>query len=479
MYNNFRGPVYSDSSWPTYAAERERVPRKVILRKGSNGLGFNIIGGEDDEGIFVSFLLAGGAADLSGEIRRGDQLLFVNGRDLQHSSHSEAVTVLKQSGETVEIICLHQPEDYFHLESKRQLIQEQVMDVQQIPCGTLKTTQKRTFYIRTLFDYDPRHDSGLPSRGISFRHGDILQVTNASDDEWWQARKLTGDIAEDGLGIIPGRKRVERRERSRMKNVKFVGKDSESTGALTTEKKKRQLFGRRLLFTRTKDRSRSDSSVVTSEQSRVLDKGSSEEPVVSSYEAVVRQELKYIRPVIILGPLGERFMEDLVSELPEKFAISVTHTSRPKRDHEVDGQEYRFMSSRDQRDCDVQDAGLVNDHFSGTNIEAVRNIAEMGKHSLLNFSGNAVKRLQTHGFYPIVIFIKPRCIESIMEWNKRMPADEARTVFEQALKQEIDFRQYFTAILSGDAVDDLYRRAKDVIQLHSIPTAWIPSKELL
>jgi len=60
---------------------------------------------------------------------------------------------------------------------------------------------------RTLFDYDPRHDSGLPSRGISFRHGDILQVTNASDDEWWQARKLTGDIAEDGLGIIPGRKR--------------------------------------------------------------------------------------------------------------------------------------------------------------------------------------------------------------------------------------------------------------------------------
>jgi len=54
-----------------------------------------------------------------------------------------------------------------------------------------------------------------------------------------------------------------------------------------------------------------------------------------------------------------------------------TDTSRPKRDHEVDGQEYRFMSSRDQRDCDVQDAGLVNDHFSGTNIEAVRNIAEM------------------------------------------------------------------------------------------------------
>ena len=54
-----------------------RDPRKVTLKKGSTGLGFNIVGGEDGEGIFVSFILAGGPADLSGEIRRGDQILSV------------------------------------------------------------------------------------------------------------------------------------------------------------------------------------------------------------------------------------------------------------------------------------------------------------------------------------------------------------------------------------------------------------------
>ena len=47
------------------------------MKKGSMGLGFNIVGGEDGEGIFVSFILAGGAADLSGELRRGDQLVSV------------------------------------------------------------------------------------------------------------------------------------------------------------------------------------------------------------------------------------------------------------------------------------------------------------------------------------------------------------------------------------------------------------------
>lgn len=58
-----------------------REPRDVVLHKGSTGLGFNIVGGEDGEGIFVSFILAGGPADLSGELRRGDQILSV--RDTQ------------------------------------------------------------------------------------------------------------------------------------------------------------------------------------------------------------------------------------------------------------------------------------------------------------------------------------------------------------------------------------------------------------
>jgi disks large protein 1 len=48
------------------------------MRKGTSGLGFNIVGGEDGEGIFVSFILAGGPADLSGELHKGDQLISVS-----------------------------------------------------------------------------------------------------------------------------------------------------------------------------------------------------------------------------------------------------------------------------------------------------------------------------------------------------------------------------------------------------------------
>ena len=55
-----------------------REVRRITLNKGPTGLGFNIVGGEDGEGIFVSFILAGGVADLSGELRRGDQIIAVS-----------------------------------------------------------------------------------------------------------------------------------------------------------------------------------------------------------------------------------------------------------------------------------------------------------------------------------------------------------------------------------------------------------------
>ncbi|RXM95454.1 Disks large-like 2 [Acipenser ruthenus] len=97
-----------------------REPRKIVLHKGSTGLGFNIVGGEDGEGIFVSFILAGGPADLSGELRRGDQILSVNGIDLRGATHEQAAAALKGAGQTVTIIAQYRPEGRSRLELLRE-----------------------------------------------------------------------------------------------------------------------------------------------------------------------------------------------------------------------------------------------------------------------------------------------------------------------------------------------------------------------
>ncbi|XP_021376711.1 disks large homolog 1-like isoform X4 [Mizuhopecten yessoensis] len=464
-----------------------REPRKVTLKKGSTGLGFNIVGGEDGEGIFVSFILAGGPADLGGELRRGDQILSVNNHDLRLATHEEAAATLKGAGDTVEIVALYKPDEYNRFEAKIQDLREQMMNTS---TGSLRTTQKRTLYVRALFDYDPSKDSGLPSKGLPFRYGDILHVTNASDDEWWQAKRVTPDGEEEGMGIIPSKKRVDRKERARLKNVKFTGKTSEkSNGSLqaaANEKKKKNFsFTKKFPFMKSKDQSGSEEVSADEPEGTAESEASfrGDEPILS-YEAVVQQDLKYTRPVIVLGPLKDRINDDLISEFPDKFGSCVPHTTRSKRDYEVDARDYHFVESREQMERDIQnhlfiEAGQYNDNLYGTSVASVKEIAEKGKHCILDVSGNAIKRLQVAGLYPVAVLIKPKSATSIMEMNKRITEEQARLTYERTMKLEQEFGEYFTAVVQGDSANEIYAKVKEVIRDQSGPTIWVPAKEKL
>ncbi|XP_051973902.1 disks large homolog 2-like isoform X11 [Xyrauchen texanus] len=454
-----------------------RDPRKIVLHKGSTGLGFNIVGGEDGEGIFVSFILAGGPADLSGELRRGDQIISVNGIDLRGATHEQAAAALKGAGQTVTIIAQYRPEEYGRFEAKIHDLREQMMNHSiSSGSGSLRTNQKRSLYVRALFDYERAKDSGLPSQGLSFRYGDILHVINASDDEWWQARRVTPEGDSEEMGVIPSKKRVERKERARLKTVKFNAKPGslDSKGSFSEKRRKIFIFTRKFPFYKNKDADEQDGS----------DSERSQEEFILSYEPVIRLEIHYARPVIILGPMKDRINDDLISEFPDKFGSCVPHTTRPKRDYEVDGRDYHFMSSREQMEKDIQEhkfieAGQYNDNLYGTSVQSVKYVAERGKHCILDVSGNAIKRLQVAQLYPIAIFIKPRSIETLMEMNKRLTEEQAKKTYDRAMKLEQEFGEYFTALVQGDTLEDIYSQCKMVIEEQSGPYIWIPSKEKL
>uniref|UniRef100_A0A8C0N983 SH3 domain-containing protein n=1 Tax=Canis lupus familiaris TaxID=9615 RepID=A0A8C0N983_CANLF len=105
-------------------------------------------------------------------------------------------------------------------ESKIHDLREQMMNSSMSSgSGSLRTSEKRSLYVRALFDYDRTRDSCLPSQGLSFSYGDILHVINASDDEWWQARLVTPHGESEQIGVIPSKKRVEKKERARLKTV--------------------------------------------------------------------------------------------------------------------------------------------------------------------------------------------------------------------------------------------------------------------
>ncbi|EEC02624.1 receptor targeting protein Lin-7, putative [Ixodes scapularis] len=62
------------------ASEGHAHPRVVELPKTDEGLGFNVMGGkEQNSPIYISRIIPGGVADRHGALKRGDQLLSVNG----------------------------------------------------------------------------------------------------------------------------------------------------------------------------------------------------------------------------------------------------------------------------------------------------------------------------------------------------------------------------------------------------------------
>lgn len=104
---------------------------------------------------------------------------------------------------------------------------------------------------------------------MAFQYGDILHVTNASDDEWWQARLVLATGEEHGIGIVPSKRRWERKQRARDRSVKFQGHVGSSTlekQSTLDRKKKNFSFSRKFPFMKSKD----DKSEDGSDQERKL-----------------------------------------------------------------------------------------------------------------------------------------------------------------------------------------------------------------
>ncbi|XP_028609455.1 multiple PDZ domain protein isoform X1 [Grammomys surdaster] len=84
--------------------------KTITLDRGPDGLGFSIVGGygspHGDLPIYVKTVFAKGAAAEDGRLKRGDQIVAVNGQSLEGVTHEEAVAILKQTKGTVTLMVL-------------------------------------------------------------------------------------------------------------------------------------------------------------------------------------------------------------------------------------------------------------------------------------------------------------------------------------------------------------------------------------
>lgn len=110
-------------------------------------------------------------------------------------------------------------------------------------------------------------------------------------------------------------------------------------------------------------------------------------------------------------------------------------------------------------------------------MAAVRELAvHQQKHCILDVSAAAIRRLQSANLLPVSILVRPRALEQLREWDKRMAEDEARRQFERSLRTEQEFGELFTAIISADTPEEVYAKVKLVIYDNSGPVIWVAAK---
>ncbi|XP_037976786.2 protein PALS2 isoform X1 [Plutella xylostella] len=345
-------------------------------------------------------------------------------------------------------------------------------------------TNKLSCYVRTLFDYNPKEDSLLPCKeiGLAFNKGDILQVSDRKDPNWWQASHVD---QPDTMGLIPSPELEERRKAYVPPEADFVHKIS-ICGARISKKKKKFVY-----------ESRSSVQLEGAE--------------LALYEEVARTPPFLRRVLALVGTrgVGRRTLKNrMIQDHPDRFGAVVPHTSRPPRPLEENGLSYWFVSREEmERDAHAGrflEYGEHNGHLYGTHLDSIRAIIKEGKMCILDCAPASLKLLHNSSeFLPYVVLIAAPGIEHLrnltyysnrnLQFDRqssiRFSSRRARTLESLAsLYEEEDFKntleesariqrqneKYIDLVIVNHNADTTHARVMDALHSLSTDHQWVP-----
>ncbi|XP_027032704.1 MAGUK p55 subfamily member 2b isoform X4 [Tachysurus fulvidraco] len=424
----FMDPAFNNQPVPPDAV------RMVGIRKISGehlGVTFRVEGGE----LVIARILHGGMIDQQGLLHVGDVIKEVNGKEVG-SDPKVLQDMLKEASGSVVLKIL--------------------------PSYQEPHTPRQAF-VKCHFDYDPAHDNLIPCKeaGLRFHSGEILQIFNQDDPNWWQACHLEGGSA----GLIPSQLLEEKRKA-------FVKRDLELSTAgplcagMGGKKKKRMMY----LTTKNAEFDRHELLI---------------------YEEVAKVPPFRRKTLVLIGAqgVGRRNLKNkLLMSQPHRYGTTTPYTSRKPKVDEKEGQMYLFMS-RSEMEADIKSGrflehGEYDGNLYGTKINSIHEVIESSKVCILDVNPQALKVLRTAEFLPYVVFIEAPDFEVLKEMNRS--AIEARVVTKQLtdceLKRTVEeserihraYGHYFDLTIVNDNLDGAYRSLKVALERLTTEHQWVP-----
>lgn len=141
----------------------------------------------------IGRVVKGGAAERSGELHPGDEVIEVNGLKLKGKSVHDICDTLCQMTGTLTFVINPGKESNLHINNNDSVASVAApvnhSNVEDVNQPRLVGDQGEVLHFRAHFNYNPDDDLYIPCHelGISFQRGDILHVINVEDQHWWQA----------------------------------------------------------------------------------------------------------------------------------------------------------------------------------------------------------------------------------------------------------------------------------------------------
>ncbi|XP_068751720.1 protein PALS2-like [Montipora capricornis] len=422
-------PVFPDDPGTLNGFGSQPIRMVGLHKQPNKPLGMTLA--VEDGELVVARIIHGGMIDRQGLLHVGDKIKEVNGRDMS-GNPKELQDLLRES--TGKIF------------------------LKVIP-SNLEAPALSQVFLRAHFDYDPSKDTVIPcpDAGLPFKNGDVLQIVEQDDPNWWQAKRTDGS---DEAGIIPSRICEERRR-------SFVRKERPKSGLFCGGKKKQKIMYK-------------------SAKNADFDK---HEMLV--YEEVAKMPPFHRKTLVIVGAqgVGRRTLKNrLILSDRSRFGTTIPHTSRVPREEEQSGKSYYFIT-REEMEQDIR-AGryLENGDFEGslygTKVDSIRDVMRSGKMCILDVNPTALKILKTPEFMPFVVFIAAPSLD-VMKGNykkavaegtatrKRSDEDLQKTV-EESEKLYTTYSHYFDCVIKNDNVEDSLKELKRRIEELGTEPQWVP-----
>ncbi|XP_007467419.1 PREDICTED: 55 kDa erythrocyte membrane protein isoform X2 [Lipotes vexillifer] len=292
----------------------------------------------------------------------------------------------------------------------------------------------------------PNQQNRLPAlqeAGLKFVTGDIIQIINKDDSNWWQGR-VEGS-SQESAGLIPSPELQEWRVASGAQSA-----PSEAPSCSPFGKKKKY-----------KDKYLAKHSAIFDQ----LD--------VVSYEEVVRLPAFKRKTLVLIGASGvgrSHIKSALLSQSPDKFAYPAPYTTRPAKKSEEDGKEYHFISTADMTRSiaanEFLEFGSYQGNMFGTKFETVHQIHEQDKIAILDIEPQTLKIVRTAELSPFIVFIAPTDQGTQTEALQQLQKDS------EAIRGQ--YAHYFDLSLVNNSVDETLKKLQEAFDRACSSPQWVP-----